>query len=584
MRSTLKFYSSNKTLIADRRTTYSVSSSAEFVLFRNFDQQGSVSSSVTVMGASGEPVHLVSKLPYKRSFVGIANYQPATGPLLFASTIPIYVKTVLQSGEEVWIIQCDNDINGQFAFAGKVTAKGSLKPTIINDGEFSLLAFGEADGWARIKSSTSETDLVVLALTGWDLATLNPIFEDWHWTLSPDENDNPQYVFWGPYSSHFQADKKLITVENFGKVRNLYSLSSHGQNFLQSTEAKYQGLNAVYQAKVDSRGRSVSFPTIPIKPTTSRKVDFGSMDWKPLPMNSGNSKPLKDPIDYCFTSGHCLYKIEFVAHSRKQTVTLNLNVRHRATLILNNSVVGGHIVYSLGAFRAGSKNGPDSALFGGWNTYEFPADKLVIGGNNVLIVIVESFGMNRQPFALNDCRNPRGILEGKFKGVIQSKTKWSIAGVDVRKLSQVFNHTGFQDQEGNFGLVKLEAASAAVWELNVFYPSWHEAVFDYSSAAGVSHPVRMKISGEPMAFIFINGTMIGRYYGNGDGPQHDFLVQCGLLNEKNNKIKLLTYSRNQAKLVLQFDAWKMEQGPFSSGNICEDGEQFVLLQDTIAIQ
>ena len=83
-------------------------------------------------------------------------------------------------------------------------------------------------------------------------------------------------------------------------------------------------------------------------------------------------------------------------------------------------------------------------------------------GHNTLIVMVESFGMNRQPFALNDVRNPRGVLQCSFSkplDVVWEIGKFTIdwlAGVDVRTKLNAFNMTGLPDESVDSKWTSLE--------------------------------------------------------------------------------------------------------------------------------
>jgi hypothetical protein len=133
------------------------------------------------------------------------------------------------------------------------------------------------------------------------------------------------------------------------------------------------------------------FQPISMKHESARVVDFEGLEWIGLPVDKSGTRPLLDPIDLCFTSGHCIYKIEFFI-SELYDLTLDINMRHRCTIMLNGTLLGGNLVYSLGVFRAGAKNGPDIGLFGGWAKYKLPAGSLALG-SNVLVVIVESFGL-----------------------------------------------------------------------------------------------------------------------------------------------------------------------------------------------
>lgn len=146
---------------------------------------------------------------------------------------------------------------------------------------------------------------------------------------------------------------------------------------------------------------------------------------------------------------------------------------------------------------------------------DIPADYLN-SGNNDIICVVESFGLNRQPFLINDVRNERGILQAYLSGGIN--LDWSIAGVDVRTLEQAFNHSGFPDEIEAISDELLEKGSSLT---GIGLPVWYEAKLCNSSL----YPIRFAISGSATAYIFIDGYLIARYYGNLE-PSARLLHSC----------------------------------------------------------
>jgi hypothetical protein len=85
-----------------------------FLFFRNFSKNKSSGAVVSYKLKSGAEILLKSKVPYKQSFVGIANYHIKNIHLLI-STIPIHVKMMI-GGIETWIIQRDDKFDGHFFF------------------------------------------------------------------------------------------------------------------------------------------------------------------------------------------------------------------------------------------------------------------------------------------------------------------------------------------------------------------------------------------------------------------------------------------------------------------------------------
>lgn len=226
-------------------------------------------------------------------------------------------------------------------------------------------------------------------------------------------------------------------------------------------------------------------------------------------------------------------------------------------------------------FRAGAKNGPDVGLWGGWKKYKLPGD-ILLKDSNTLIVIVESFGLNRQPFALNDIRNPRGILAAEIHDA--TIKKWSISGIDVREHDDVFNSSGFTDENAPLYILPASPYDVMV-TIPITAPVWNILAFNVPESK-VNCPLRLCLYGSATCYVFLNGTLIARYYGNGDGPQYDFLMQDGLL-QLENQLKILSYAENDtAVLSVEIKPWKLSDA-LGSGNLDESGSEFKLFKNAI---
>lgn len=545
-----------------------------FLFLRNFNRTRQTSTTLTVnRGYNKESISVVCKLKYKKTFIAIANYRPKTGPKLLVSSIPIYVRTVLSNGEELWIVQCDDEINGQLAFYGDLSVSGSLDSVQSQDGDFTIVGFRKTTGFAYIKSSSTFSVLNIIALTGNDLLTLNPVFMSNHWTESLGKPDKkyPIAIFWGTYSTYFDPIAKKLLISQTDSTENTICITAT-ENSFPSCNMEYNGMPFIKQ--ITNEHPKIEFTPIKITLSAKRNMDFSSFNWKKLETNGRKTVPNFNTIDYCYTSGHAAYKIEF--ESSKSPSTFDLNMRHRCTVYLNGVLIGGNIVYSLGILRAGAKNGPDVGTWGGWHQYKLPSD-LLIDGANTITFIVESFGLNRQPFALNDARNPRGILSGKFNGNI-TVSNWYISGVDVRGLDNAYNHSGFDDQ--NIDLIDLpQVLSSARLILDVGLPCWYQAEFDYVQP----FQLRLCCSGTATAYVFLNNVLMVRFYGNGDGPLNDFLLPSGILESK-NKLLILTYTQcADSQLVMELKPWIVDGGKslLGSGNIKEEGTVFQLYERII---
>ncbi|KAJ8326400.1 hypothetical protein O5D80_005151 [Batrachochytrium dendrobatidis] len=598
-----------------------------FVFFRNFTSNRSPTATVSVTVSENEPIILNVSLMYKCSFIGLGNYQVAnTGIHLLLATVPIYARIRPNIDTEVWIIQCDDEINGQLAFFGNVTANGTLAPQTCQSKLATIISFQNSMGWAQITVVGSSADstinhksLYIVALTDRDLYTFQPHFQDHHQNSKlfvTDQNDMlPLAVTWGSYNTRLDFINRKMDLVQESKDSGVFLIASStlksfdGFHKLTNTES-YNGTPFIYQylhSPVMTREACTSSPTTKFINATTRQVDFNSVPWQLLATKLGNSsKPTKNTIDYGFTSGHTLYRLDVVMYRIPPNgLSLSLNFRHRGTVYINQVLIGGHLTYSLGVFRPGSKNGPD-VDFGAWRSYIIPPKLLVLGINSIY-VLVESLGMNRQPFLLNDIRSPRGLIGATLNDAVshssylsqsmafiswigggcrasQYDIKWHISGIDVQTLQDPFNHSGLADEDldrsnvyyecevgskncDKLILAKHTAGSSENHSITtgvfksstihmdglacVSWPSWFNASFDLSVAIqklfnsfGARIPLRIHVNGPGTAYIYINSVFIARYYGNGDGPQKNFYIPEGLVKHTGNSIKMLVYSQD----------------------------------------
>ena len=94
-------------------------------------------------------------------------------------------------------------------------------------------------------------------------------------------------------------------------------------------------------------------------------------------------------------------------------------------------------------------------------------------------------------------------------------------------------------------------------------------------------------------FCWLNGVLVAKYYGNGDGPQKDFFLMDGLIRyDSQNELKLLCYDgrEEKRKSTLEFEvkSWKISDSPEDSenkwsGNLDEKGKDFILLKETLKL-
>jgi hypothetical protein len=96
--------------------------------------------------------------------------------------------------------------------------------------------------------------------------------------------------------------------------------------------------------------KDVTFKPILLKLVSKREVDFDNLKWIDLLLDY-RGRPLLSPIDLCYSSGHVTYKINFELKREiflnlagpKKGLTLDLNMRHRSTILLNDNLLGGSL-------------------------------------------------------------------------------------------------------------------------------------------------------------------------------------------------------------------------------------------------
>jgi hypothetical protein len=108
---------------------------------------------------------------------------------------------------------------------------------------------------------------------------------------------------------------------------------------------------------VKSLDESVSFEYERPVITDPKSQTYGFKDspWIPLDLGKSSSSRFQAtsfPLDFGFTSIHCLYKFTFTA-SEGSNIKLTLSSRHRSTLYLNGVAFDGAMTYSLQLFMPG---------------------------------------------------------------------------------------------------------------------------------------------------------------------------------------------------------------------------------------
>ncbi|KAG9068015.1 hypothetical protein KI688_011606 [Linnemannia hyalina] len=411
----------------------------------------------------------------------------------------------------------------------------------------------------------------------------------------------PKIVTWGSYNAYYNPHTKILTADSTESQTELHVLT-----FGQDSSLLPPQDETIY-------GPRLAHKVFPLKangPTTTnlhlahaqwveencqgmvlenweiRRTDVGALPWQDCPRKSKGSKWFKNvQLDYHFTSGHILYRGKFTTRERDvkdgsttapkpHEVWLKFNMRHRITAFVNGVAIGSHMVYSRTLLSPGAKVGHDPISFGG-HKFLVPPQALFAGitqpgaeaGYRVqeheIFLVIDSVGLSRMPFVLDDVRNPRGLLSAHVQGisVVKNSETWQVTGVDVRNLDMVHSSTGFPDEHQKHGWsstpnrphVDPNQGGVHWWRTHFEGPpgalsgSGVTLPGDQSMAAHI--PLCLRIEGEFSAMIILNNILVGRYFGS-DSPQHDFYMMDGLVHKAGsgqlNELMLMIYGSTKA--------------------------------------
>ncbi|TPX30773.1 beta-galactosidase [Synchytrium microbalum] len=587
-------------VLAARRSSKEVTG-AGIAIFRNFSKEESSSYNVSIQIGKLPAFQLRGLLPYKSSFISLVNYTANNGLNLVASTMPIHLRTYLDvlalgsSKIEVLVVQNDDNASGELAFRGHVTVQGTLAATTRSEleGAVTVVRFEKQAGWASVTPATSATSIYIVALATHDLFTLAPVFDESHFrkdTNTSKDNYSPTLAAWG--CTHISRDHVTgnIDIQYSSNDTGVYVLSGKPVTGFQQPVASdpYANIPFILQRSLGPISANL-FARPVLTNWTHRPVDFESMAWHPLPFHK-DGKPTLDTLDLGYTSAHCLYRARFTVPRNSGHVKLSINARHRVTIYVNDVCVGGHFTYSLALMQPGAKQGADWEMFASGRR-EYDLSGFVEVGVNSVVVLVDSVGFQRGPSFLYDFRNQRGIVQAKITGA--KSISWDVTGIDVKTLSNAYTSTGFPDESATThytpahnikqeGQGPSSTTSIITLAAKAFTPRYYISHFDAPTASASSPfrvPLRLCISGSATAYIFLNGVLIGRYFGEGgDCAQKDFYMHEGFVRVEGNEVKMLVYSRETAgDVVIKVEVreWRTDSGggleERFSFNLVEDG-------------
>ena len=278
---------------------------------------------------------------------------------------------------------------------------------------------------------------------------------------------------------------------------------------------------------------------------------FNDGDWTLADHAVSNASSPSTPVlyasDYGYDHGFVWYRGHFTATGAESGVTLTAD---------GISPTGAYSVWLNGAFL-----GSGSAAGAQTQTFAFPPGSVVAGRDNVIAVLVENTG------------NPEGP-SGEKVGLYSASLAGSSAAITWRLMGDpggttlqdpvrgVMNATGLFGSDNGWDLPGYPDAS---WT-NVTLPDnwssrgvpagigWYRTTFSLHLPSSSYVPVDVQIGGpgpgaetaDYRAFIYVNGWLIGRYVNN-VGPQHQFYVPAGILNDDgSNTLAIAVWGLDQA--------------------------------------
>jgi beta-galactosidase GanA len=278
---------------------------------------------------------------------------------------------------------------------------------------------------------------------------------------------------------------------------------------------------------------------------------FDDSDWTladhPVSNASSPATPVLYASDYGYDHGFVWYRGHFTATGAETGVTLTAD---------GIAPTGAYSVWLNGAFL-----GSGSAAGAQTQEFTFPAGTLEAGKDNVIAILVENTG------------NPEGP-SGEKVGLYSASLAGSSAPITWRLMGAPGGSTlqdpvrGIMNEAGLFG-------SDNGWDLpgypdqnwsDVTLPDswsargvpagigWYRTSFALSLPRSSYVPIDVQIGGpgpgagtaDYRAFIYVNGWLVGRYVNN-VGPQHQFYVPAGILNDHgSNTLAIAVWGLDQA--------------------------------------
>ena len=267
--------------------------------------------------------------------------------------------------------------------------------------------------------------------------------------------------------------------------------------------------------------------------TQEAQPGFDDSGWTladhPASNASSPSTPVLYASDYGYGHGFVWYRGHFTATGSETGVTLTAD---------GIAPTGADSVWLNGVFLgSGAAAGAQTA------TYQFPAGALQSGKDNVIAVLLENTGNPEGPSG-----EKVGLYSASLNGSSQTIT-WRLSGADPSQdpVRGIMNAAGLYGSGNGWNLPGYPDSDWTGVTLPDSWASrgvpagvgWYRTTFALNLPNSSYVPIDVQIGGpgpgagtaDYRAFIYVNGWLIGRYVNN-VGPQHQFYVPAGILNDQ----------------------------------------------------
>ncbi|MFC4113248.1 beta-galactosidase [Nonomuraea zeae] len=260
--------------------------------------------------------------------------------------------------------------------------------------------------------------------------------------------------------------------------------------------------------------------------------------------------------DYGYHYGNVWYRGHFTATGAETRIDLNAVTGLR----------GNYLVWLNGRYLGAAAGGVEADSGDQWTPpnpdpgpghFDIPAGTLKPGADNVIAVLVANMGHNDDWIA-DDLRfkQPRGLVAATVATTVTgaaAPVMWRIQGgaAGADKVRGPLNNGGLYGERTGWHLPsypdKSWQAAAPATQLAPGV-TWYRTSFRLGLPKGHDVPVGLRFGGEPSpayrVLIFLNGWNIGQYGGD-IGPQREFSLPAGLLDEHGTNTLALAVTAEQ---------------------------------------